>query len=58
MNASFHSRWSGELQEFIEFRRTYFTSEWPESTLRRFDACAVLALGLSHRSRLTLIRSR
>jgi integrase/recombinase XerD len=41
MKKSFHSRWSAELQEFIEFRRTYFTSEWPESTLRRFDTWAV-----------------
>jgi len=40
MNSSFHSRWARELQEFIEFRNIYFTSEWPESTLRRFDAYA------------------
>lgn len=41
MKNSFHSRWSAELQKFIEFRRTYFTSEWPESPLRRFDTWAV-----------------
>lgn len=38
MKRSFHSQWSGELQKFIEFRRTYFTSAWPESALRRFDS--------------------
>jgi integrase len=37
MKSVFHSRWSRELQEFVKFRHTYFTSEWPESVLRRFD---------------------
>jgi integrase len=41
MKRSFHSRWAAELQEFIDFRRTYFTSEWPESALRRFDSWVV-----------------
>lgn len=47
MKRSFHSRWSSELQEFIEFRRTYFTSEWPGSALRRFDSWAVAHPGLT-----------
>jgi integrase len=42
----FKSRWAGELQEFVEFRRTYFTSEWPESALRRFDSWAAAHPGL------------
>jgi integrase/recombinase XerD len=42
MKRSFHSRWSVELQQFVEFRRTYFTSEWPESVLRRFDSWAAV----------------
>ena len=41
MKRSFHSRWSGQLQEFVEFRRTYFTSDWPASALRRFDTWAI-----------------
>ena len=41
MTRSFQSRWSTELQEFLDFRRTYFTSEWPESALRRFDSWVV-----------------
>ena len=40
MKASFHSRWFKELREFVEFRQIYFTSSWPQSTLRRFDAYA------------------
>jgi integrase/recombinase XerD len=40
MKASFHSRWSNELREFVEFRQIYFTSNWPQATLRRFDAYA------------------
>jgi hypothetical protein len=34
------SRWRGELEEFFKFRRTNFTSEWPEAKLRRFDQFA------------------
>ena len=41
MKRSFHSRWSGELQSFIEFRQIYFTSDWPASALRRFDSWAL-----------------
>ena len=40
MKKRFHSQWSKELQEFIEFRRTYFTSDWPAAALRRFDSWA------------------
>jgi integrase/recombinase XerD len=40
VNHSFHSRWHRELGEFLAFRRTYFTSEWPAQPLRRFDAYA------------------
>jgi integrase/recombinase XerD len=47
MKRLFHSRWSSELQQFIEFRRTYFTSEWPESTLRRFDSWALVHADLT-----------
>ena len=46
MNRSFRSRWSNELQEFIKFRGTYFTSEWPESALRRFDSWVIAHPGL------------
>ncbi len=41
MKRSFHSRWSSELQAFIEFRQIYFTSDWPASALRRFDSWAL-----------------
>jgi integrase/recombinase XerD len=47
MKKLFHSRWSRELQEFIRFRRTYFTSEWPASALRRFDSWATAHPGLA-----------
>jgi len=40
MKSSFHSRWRRELQEFIKFRRTYLTSEWPAAKLRLFDTFA------------------
>jgi len=40
MKSSFHSQWRRELQEFINFRRTYLTSEWPEAKLRLFDSFA------------------
>ena len=40
MKSFFHSQWRGELQEFINFRRTYLTSEWPEAKLRLFDTFA------------------
>ena len=46
MKKLFHSQWSRELQEFIEFRRTYFTSEWPASALRRFDSWAFAHPGM------------
>jgi hypothetical protein len=47
MKRLFHCQWSRELQEFIEFRRTYFTSEWPASALRRFDSWAIAHPGLT-----------
>ena len=40
MKKRFHSQWSKELREFIEFRQTYFTSDWPAAALRRFDSWA------------------
>ena len=47
MKREFHSRWSTELREVIEFRRTYFTSDWPESALLRFDSWAAAHPGLA-----------
>ena len=40
MKTVLKSRWRGELEEFLKFRRTNFTSEWPEAKLRRFDQFA------------------
>jgi integrase/recombinase XerD len=40
MNRAFQSRWAAQLQEFVNFRKTYFASRWPESKLRGFDAFA------------------
>jgi integrase/recombinase XerD len=34
------SRWRGELEEFLKFRRTNFTTDWPAAKLRRFDQFA------------------
>jgi integrase/recombinase XerD len=54
MKRSFQSRWSRELQKFIEFRQTYFTSEWPESALRRFDSWAVAHPGMALQEAIAL----
>jgi integrase len=40
MRSSFHSQWRLELKEFLAFRRTYFTSPWPERKIRLFDQFA------------------
>lgn len=40
MRRAFQSRWAGELQQFIEFRQTYFSSPYPKEQLLHFDACA------------------
>jgi len=40
MKSTFHSQYSGELQEFVKFRKMYLTSEWPAARLRSFDAFA------------------
>ena len=34
------SRWRGELEEFLKFRRTNFTTDWPAAKLRRSDQFA------------------
>ena len=46
MNASFKSCWRKELNEFLNFRQTNFTSAWPERKLRLFDEYAVAHPGL------------
>ena len=38
MTTRFRSRWRRELQAFVDFRHTYFTSAWPTQTLLKFDA--------------------
>jgi integrase len=40
MNTLFHSHWRHQLQAFINFRQTYFTSKWPVRTLVLFDRYA------------------
>ena len=40
MNSTFHSQWRSELEDFLAFRRTYFTSSWPEGKIRLFDQFA------------------
>jgi len=45
----FHSRWSGQIGEFIAFRRAHLTSSWPAPQLRRFDSFAASQPHLSLR---------
>jgi integrase/recombinase XerD len=40
MRTSFKSRWAHELQDYESFRQIYYTSPWPHSMLRSFDAFA------------------
>jgi integrase len=40
MKRSFQSRWAQELKGFIDFRNTYFQSEYPKAQLLQFDSCA------------------
>lgn len=49
MKRPFHSRWSGQIGEFIAFRRAYLTSSWPAPQLRRFDSFAASQPHLSLR---------
>jgi integrase/recombinase XerD len=51
MNVAFHSHWKRELQAFIEFRQTYFTSPWPSRKLLLFDRYA------THHPRLSLVHA-
>jgi integrase len=46
MKGPFRSRWRRELQEFIDFRHTYLTSDWPAAKLRLFDTFAAAHPGL------------
>ncbi len=40
MTAHFQSRWAHELNEFLQFRQTNFTSHWPQGKLLLFDRFA------------------
>jgi integrase/recombinase XerD len=53
MNAAFHSRWRQQLQTFISFRQTYFTSEWPRRKLLLFDRYAARHPDLSFAQAVT-----
>jgi integrase/recombinase XerD len=53
MKPLFKSRWREELNEFLKFRQTNFTSAWPERKLRRFDQYAAAHPRLAFRGAVT-----